>query len=352
MIATGGTGGHLYPALKVAQKLKDKGSQVQLVGALEAGILEINELGLSHIMLNIKGVRSKNIFLKIKHCWQHLLAVRLSKKIIKEFGPDVIIGFGGYGAFPVVFAGAQLKIPTMIHEQNVQPGLANKILSKFVKKIAISFKESKSKFPSGKTALTGCPCLINGAQINRRQALADFKLEGNRKTITVMGGSQGSQTINKVFLEALALMDNKEDIQVIHCTGKHDHKTVSGQYAQLNIPHAVFAYSDEMEKIYSLSDLIIARAGACTVTEILCAEIYAILIPYPFGGNHQIHNARVLSNAGLADMITEDQLNADILKSRIEEQLYTDGPQKESYNELQIKNASENIIREAESILA
>jgi len=218
VIATGGSGGHLFPSIQVAQELNRQGHTTVFLGSFKHAKDQIQRTGFIYEELNSVGLvlpPRKGFFSSI---------IAMVKAVVKAFRslrkikPDAVLGFGGYGAFPVVFSAVLLRYPTLIHEQNVVPGRANALLSKFVKRITISFAKSIKYFNPRKTVLTGCPCHFPSKDINRMEVLKGFRLEQGKTTLLIFGGSQGSQQINEIAFEAIKFLKGKLDFQVIHIT--------------------------------------------------------------------------------------------------------------------------------------
>lgn len=317
VIATGGTGGHLLPALRVAKELRQRGFAIHFIGSFRRGMAQIENEGFTCDNLNHQGLDFSNWWKMLRGGFSIFIAIfKAIGKLFKE-KPDVVFGFGGYGAFPIVFAANILRYPTVIHEQNVIPGRANALLSKFVKKVAISFQESSAYFDKSKTVLTGCPCHAPNKSLDRQLLLQDFNLDDNRLTILIVGGSQGSQKINEYFLETAKQLSLIINFQVIHIAGLQDRQRLSLEYARLGLPFVVLDYFNQMEKLYSSADIVIARAGASTISEIINFELNAILIPYPFAGGHQKANANVLSEIENIKIIEEKDLNVATLEKEL-----------------------------------
>ena len=318
VIGTGGSGGHLFPALKVADELKKQGHEIFFVGSFRAEALEqIEKSGFPFENLNLQGFSSSQISRFFSSLKLMIKAYGHSQRFFKKIQPHVVVGFGGYGAFSIVVAAVFLKIPTLIHEQNVIPGRANALLAKGVNRIAISFLETQRYFPKRKVVLTGCPCNVSKKRLDKVDLLKEFHLESNRVTLLVLGGSQGSHHINDVLPQAIEILKTKRRCQVIHVTGSKDYPELKIRYQELGIPFALFKFLDKMEEAYRLADLVIARAGAVTVTEIAMAQVPAIFIPYPFAGGHQWHNAHILSEAKVAAIIDDKDLSASRLVEEI-----------------------------------
>lgn len=310
IIASGGSGGHLFPALKVAEKLKAD-ADILFVGPFRVASDRITGAGFDFKELSTTGLTDISKFKWMVAAFKMLNAIIKCLFIIKDFGPDVICGFGGYGAFPVVIAAKILRIPCMIHEQNVDPGKANKLLSGFADKIAISFKESKKYFPAVKTVLTGCPCLVSGREYDRDELLKKYGLKKDVFTILVFGGSQGSSMINEKFLEAIGPLKENIDFQVIHLAGNYSYLGLRKKYKSIDVTVALFEFLEEIEEAYYLADLIIARSGALTVHEIFSMKKRSILIPYPYAGEHQVSNAKAIARRRIVSIIQQKSFNLE-----------------------------------------
>ena len=356
VLATGGSGGHLVPALKVAEELRKEGNDVTIIGSfprknsdnkLSVGVEQIEKFGFAYEEIFSRGLSSPNFFNRLSVVGSTLKAAAAAFGKLKKIKPHVVVGFGGYGAFPVVLAASLLKCPTLIHEQNVIPGRANRLLSFFVNTIAVSFPANAGDFHSRKVVLTGCPCHWTGKEYNRQEIFKTFGLENNRKTLLVLGGSQGSHRINEVFLETIeSLLHEKINFQVIHICGSKDYEALKKSYVRFSLPIAVFSFLDRMEEAYAIADLVISRAGALTVTEIGLSGKPSILIPYPFAGGHQKLNAEVLTDAGLSRMIEEKNLSAKSLADGIREMLKQEKSDSRKRNSQFIQDASKRITRE------
>jgi len=317
VIASGGTGGHIIPALRVGLELKKDGHQVEFAGVFKSFHDKIAESGFSVKELPSVGFSIKNLF-GFLLCMNK--ALKESRIYLEEFCPDVVLGFGGYGAFPVVMEACLLKYPTLMHEQNVIPGKANRILSRFVKKIAISFPQSRKFFGLTPAVLTGCPCNFPTGK-SKRDIIEGLGLKEDRITILVSGGSQGSQKINKEFSQVVDLIKPKVNLQIIHLSGKTDCDWLKQEYTKQGIPFCVFDFYDNISELYEVSDLVVARAGAVTVSEIALFALPAIFIPYPYAQKHQKENASVLERIGMAIIIEESVLSTPKLCSTVLEMI-------------------------------
>lgn len=310
-IAGGGTGGHFYPALSVAKKFKDAGFEVIYIGTLN-GIEAKKDFpyGEKHLF-DIHGIRGRGIFSKILGTYKLILTTFNVYKMILKEKPVLSFCFGGYTSLPLGFASLLSSTPLFIHEQNSVPSYTNLILSKFAKKIFITFSYSAKYFNKKKTVLSGMPIreeIIKYAQISSQNKVV--------KKIAVLGGSQGAKRLNQIALEVARKFPN---IQFLIIKGKADIDTVVPQ----NV--TIFDYVDDIQKIYMDCDIVISRAGSGVVNELLAFGKYAIYVPYPYAAsNHQYYNVKFLEEAGLSKIILEKDLTAESLELAITEALNID----------------------------
>lgn len=320
IIAAGGTGGHLYPGLALAQELRQRGYEPEFVlrkgdagrEILERGNFVFYEIPSSGLPRSFSVKIFKFIFFLIK-------GIIAASKILKQTNPKVVLGMGGYVSFPVVILARLKGIPAIIHEQNAIPGLSNRLLFPFVNKVAISFEDSLKRFPKEKTVVTGNPLRKELFEIKLEDAYKYFDISSERFTILVFGGSQGASKINKTVIDSLPLLSAIRDrIQFIHLTGAKDLPAVSKGYQSNRFLGRIFQYLHNMGQAYAVSDLIICRAGATTIAELSLLNKRAILIPFPFAAaNHQEFNAALLVKSGNAVLINERELSAKILAEAI-----------------------------------
>jgi UDP-N-acetylglucosamine--N-acetylmuramyl-(pentapeptide) pyrophosphoryl-undecaprenol N-acetylglucosamine transferase len=349
VIATGGSGGHLFPALSVGKYLRKEGHEVLFIGTFGVGKEKLESEGFSYINLYAKGLTSKRPDILFLTILRMLKALAQSIQELRRYRPDVVSGFGGYGSFPVVLAAIFLNIPTLIHEQNVVPGRANKWLSRYVKKIALSFQDTKKYFSFGKVLLTGCPTHISTENIGRQRSLEFLGVKPGKFTILVVGGSQGSHYLNKVFLKTAIGLSQKMDFQVIHISGKKDYMFVCEQYAASACSSKVFDFFNHMAEAYTAADLVISRAGALTITELAMFKKPSILIPYPHAAGHQKENALTLVTRGLAEIIDEKDLTPQVLLEMILEMYDHDLKEisqgEDLFKEIYITDATQKIAK-------
>ncbi len=324
IIAGGGTGGHLFSGIAVAEELRTASGLQQndiiFVGTehgIEARV--IPKEGYPIKFIRAQGFVGKSIFKKISSLALFLLGIYDSKRIFNSVKPDVVIGIGGYASVAMVLVAHIKGVSTIILEQNSIPGMANKFLGKFADAIAVTYQDSLSYFPSHKTYLTGNPVRRDIIKKVEKPDFSKFSLEKGIFTILVLGGSAGASSINNSMITALHhLPDLKKNIQVIHQTGTKDYENVRKAYSRQNLKVFVAPFLYDMADAYNLADLVVCRAGASTLAEITAVGRAAILIPYPFSaGGHQEANARKMADMGAAKIILDNELDGEILAKTI-----------------------------------
>lgn len=318
VVAGGGTGGHLFPGIAVAEEIKKReaSAEVLFVGTthgIEATL--VPREGYPIRFLRAEGVAGKSLLRKISGGVKTLVSIYDSYKLLRNFRPQAIIGVGGYASFSTVFTGWLMSIPTVIMEQNSVPGLANTLLGKVADAICATYHESISFFPIHKTFITGNPIRMNILSADREGAYELFGLKKDKFTVFVFGGSSGARTINNAVCDAFNhLADLREDIQFLHQTGRSDYELVRETYRKLGFNGTVTAFIHQMPEAYAAADLVISRAGATTLAELTAVGKPAILIPYPYAaGEHQKMNAAKLSDLGAARMIPDRELTGELL---------------------------------------
>jgi len=324
IIAGGGTGGHLFPGLAIAEELKrrEKTTEIIFVGTeygLEAKV--VPKEGYPIKFLRAEGMVGVSITKRIKAMAKMPLSITDSYKIINSVKPHIMIGVGGYASGAIMFTAALMSIPTMILEQNCIPGLTNRILGKFAKAICITYQESIPFFPKAKTFLTGNPVRTHILKGNREFGYKLFSLEKGLFTIFVFGGSLGAKSINTAVADSLGfIQDLKDRIQFLHQTGQRDFENVRNAYRRLGFKGTVTPFVYQMGEAYAVSDIVISRAGATTLSELTALGKPAVLIPYPYAaGHHQELNARKLLEMGAARIILDSELSGESLAENIRE---------------------------------
>ncbi|MFH1360070.1 MAG: undecaprenyldiphospho-muramoylpentapeptide beta-N-acetylglucosaminyltransferase [Candidatus Omnitrophota bacterium] len=317
IMATGASGGHIFPALSVARELKKEHHLVEFIGALKDWEEKIKEEGFDVKTIKAQGLHFSSAIRSIKSMIYMGIAIVKSYQYLKKHRPDVVVGFGGYGAFAPMMGAVALRLPTLIHEQNVIPGRANRCLSVFADKIAVSFQESTKYFDKEKTLHTGCPVHVQRSLKSKQEILRRFQLREGLPTVMVLGGSQGCAILNETFIQGISALKTPCNFQVIHSAGKLDFDKIKERYKQLNLVYYLTDFLDNVQEAYEIADCVISRAGAATITEIADFEIPAVIIPYPFAQGHQKENAKVLKQAGLAKVIEEKDLSEKILMEEV-----------------------------------
>ncbi|SHE54835.1 MULTISPECIES: undecaprenyldiphospho-muramoylpentapeptide beta-N-acetylglucosaminyltransferase [Caloramator] len=325
IITGGGTGGHIYPGVAIAKKIQEKykGAEIIFVGSengLEGKL--VPKEGFKIKLIPVEGLNKRISFGTFKSVIKVLKGFGKAGKIINEFKPDVVIGTGGYVCGPVVMQAALKGIPTIIHEQNAFPGVTNKILSHFVDRIAITFRESEKYFPKNKVVYTGNPIRKQILMANKEQAISSMGLEKNKPIVLVVGGSRGAKNINIAVVDIINEL-YKNGIQLIFITGENNYneviEKVKSKYQINNMKGIkILPYVYNMHDALAASDLIISRAGATIISEITALGKPSILIPSPYvANNHQEYNARALEEKGACIVIKESELKNDILKEQV-----------------------------------
>lgn len=324
IISGGGTGGHIYPALSIAREVlrHEPDSQILYIGTkkgLESSL--VPKEGIPFEAVEITGFKRSLSLENVKTIWRFLKATRRAKKLIAQFQPDVVVGTGGYVCGPVVYAASSLKIPTLIHEQNVIPGLTNKFLSRYTKGIAVSFTGSSQYFPKNKTAVTGNPRATEVARANGEKGRKSLNIPAGKKVVLIVGGSRGAKAINQSVLHMIPELYRYPSYHFIYVTGEVHFDYVQAELKKVrNVPGNLtirpFIYN--MPEVLAGIDLIVNRAGASFLAEITSLGLPSILIPSPYvTNNHQEKNARWLEEQGAAMVILESELTGQGLLAAI-----------------------------------
>lgn len=321
-IAGGGTGGHLFPGIAIAEELKSKDGSAEVIfigteHGIEASIIPREGYPIRY--LRAEGVVGKSLAKKVKAGIKTVFSVYDSYALLKQLRPDALLGLGGYASFGPVLTASLMSIPTVIMEQNAVPGLANRILGRVADMICVTYHESLSFFPKNKTYITGNPVRQGMLTAGREAAYDLFGLERGKFTVFVFGGSLGARKINSAVCGAFTYInDIREKIQFLHQTGKSDYDAVRETYRKWSFRGTVSAFVHQMAEAYAVADLVISRAGATTLAELTAVGRPAILIPYPYAaGNHQEINAQRLAEMGAARVIPDHELDSEILAKDI-----------------------------------
>lgn len=316
VFAVGGTGGHLFPAIAIAQEFmaRNFANHIVFLGTgkpIELSIL--SEYGFVSKKISAEGIKGRGLF---RQTGAVLVLVRgffQSIGILKSENPDLVVGMGSYSSAPVVLAAWLNRIPVVLCEQNVLPGIANRYLSRIADRICVSFKDTMGNLPKSKIRFTGNP-----VRIEILQAAPKKKDMEGPFTVLILGGSQGAHGINMAVIEALENLRETGKIFFIHQTGDSDENIVKTAYEKKRIPGDIRAFFKNMARIYAQADLVVCRAGATTVAEISALGKPAIFIPFPHAADdHQVLNARNLCAAGASEIIHEKDLTGELLAEKI-----------------------------------
>ncbi len=330
LFAGGGTAGHINPALAIANYIKqnEKDTEIRFVGTsagLEATLVPHSNYDID--MIKIHGFERKLSFRTVKTMLEIPIAVSASKKIIKKFKPDIVIGTGGYVSGPVLYAAAKLGIPTLVHESNAYAGITTRILAKYVDAVAVGIDAAKMRIKNAKKVIfTGNPVrpsILSADSFSARQSL---KLD-QRPFIVIFGGSLGARDFNRAVADWISAVADTGKYQILMGTGKNNqYENVVQRFRQngINIEDnkdiKVAEYIYDMDIAMNAADLVISRAGASTLAELTAIGKPAVLVPSPYvTDNHQEHNARAIESGGGAAVITEADLNAETLNKVIED---------------------------------
>ncbi len=365
LIAAGGTGGHIYPGIAIAKYIMSKQPEAQIVFVGTDRGLEkdlVPKEGFEIKLIRVKGFKRKLSIDTLKTVKEMFLGLNDAKNIVKKFKPDIVVGTGGYVCGPVLFAAWQHKVPTLIHEQNAFPGVTNRILSKFVNKVAVSFPEASHYFKNKKKIVTsGNPIRSEFKDNDRKVARENLNIPLDATLIVTTGGSQGAQSINKSMLEVIKQYKDEKHVHIIHITGKNQYENVMSLLEEQHIAIAnhkniqVLPYTYDMPNLLKSCNLVIARAGAVTVSEICAVGRGSILIPYPYAtDNHQEFNARVITEKNGGILILDKDLNGKLLCDEISKLIFNKEKmqkmEKVSY-ELGILNADDIIYNEIKMLV-
>ncbi|MBU5254643.1 undecaprenyldiphospho-muramoylpentapeptide beta-N-acetylglucosaminyltransferase [Tissierella praeacuta] len=326
LITGGGTGGHIYPALAIANEIKnkDKHAKILYVGT-EKGLESelVPKEGFQFRTIRVKGMPrkiNKESFIALKELFH---GINDAKKIINEFKPDVVIGTGGYVCGPVVYIAKKKKIPAMIHEQNAFPGITNKILSRYVDKVAVTFDEAKKyfKYPD-RVINTGNPIRKEILNINKEEAYKALNIDKSIPFILSFGGSGGQKTLNDGMYSLIKEAVDKKDIQIIHVTGKRFYDEfidrLKRDNIKLNNNIKIFPYFYQIPEAINIASLVVTSSGAITLAEISAVGVPSILIPKSYTAeNHQEFNARAFENKGASILVLEKDIRGNILNDII-----------------------------------
>jgi len=358
IIAGGGTGGHIFPAIAIARALQQKEKDIDLLFVGAKGKMEMEkvpEAGYKIIGLNIAGMNRSSRFKNITLPFKLMGSMMKAGSILKRFQPDVVVGVGGYASFPVLKMAQARGIPTVIQEQNSFAGKTNILLGKKAMRICVASKGMESFFPKNRIVQTGNPVRksILSADMNRNKAIASFELREESKTIFIVGGSLGAGSVNEALLAHLDELI-ESGVQLIWQTGATSFSIVKKAVEKYKNRIKVFAFIKEIERAYAAADVIVSRAGALALAELSVVGKPVIFVPFPLAAeNHQVKNAVSFVEAGAAGMI-EDRKAKEVLVAELIQLIHDEEKQQKwakNIKRLAITNADSRIAKEIFNLL-
>lgn len=359
IISGGGTGGHIFPAIAIAQAIKKRfpNSKILFVGA--EGRMEMSrvpEAGFEIIGLPVSGFYREKIWRNAKVLWKLQKSLLKAKKIINEFKPHIAIGVGGYASGPLLRVAASKKIPILVQEQNSYPGVTNKLLAAKASAICTAYPDMDNYFPKDKIVITGNPCRESIlSDVSKEEAARFFDLDPSKKTILVIGGSLGSKTLNQSFQQGLNLI-SETDVQLIWQSGDfyfHDlFLEIPNREGTENI--RLYSFLNRMDMAYKMADLVISRAGASSISELSLLGKASILVPSPnVAEDHQTKNAMALVKNNATILITDEEA-VDMLVAKALETVYDDKKLKslsDNISKLAQKDSANRIVDEMVKVI-
>ncbi|EKE04353.1 MAG: hypothetical protein ACD_20C00085G0010 [uncultured bacterium] len=358
VVTGGGTGGHVYPVVAVIQKLKNDPqiNNIYYIGCSENMEKDIAAReGVEFRPIAISGMPRKTGLSLIKWFFELNKSVQQSIVHLIRIKPDIVFGTGGYVSGPVLLAAIILRIPFVIHDSDAHPGIVSKFMAPWAKVVSVAFEQAKSYLKSNNIVINGNPIRANFSTVSKEVALAELGLSPDKRTILVMGGSQGAKTINNALLEIVPKLIKEHGFQVIHQTGKKNFDEYRDKMTQAwpeysdYKEYALRPYFDDMAFVLTAADLAISRSGSLSLSELNLSELPAILIPYPFAAaDHQRFNAVAMEKAGAAVWLDDSKCSSDNLMSLILE-ILCDYDRLKSMQEANMHlakpNATDNIVK-------
>ena len=358
LLVAEGSGGHVIPALQVARTLATRGARIRMWYAQRRAIQPlmqalVEQTGRDGIDISTIPVDANTGLLgRLRQCgrlWSE------AQRCFETFSPDVVVGFGGWVSAPVVMAAKRRRIRCVLHEQNVELGRANRWLSPWVDRVAVSFKETEQALSGRRTVTTGLPIRKAIGSVSRDAAATRYALSPEQPTLAIFGGSQGARAINRLMIEAAASLTPEECCrwQILHVSGEADDAALRDAYARAQIRARTMPFLTDMETAYALADVAIARAGASTIAELIRCAVPSILIPYPHAGGHQRANARVIKAAGGGMVLEEAQATPARLVEAIRRMMHDPDAQharRERLRALQDGDASQRLSDAIEDV--
>lgn len=362
VISGGGTGGHIFPALSIANEIRRRDSRAQILFVGAKGRMEAEKVpaaGYEILTLDVKGLERKKLYKNFAIIYRLIKSMLTVRKVLRNFRPDIAIGVGGYASAPTLMTANLLRIPTLVQEQNSYAGVTNKVVGRRANSVCVAYKGMERFFPQEKIRLTGNPVRQDLFTIGKHDPAAYeyFGLRSDRKTILVIGGSLGARTINESVADALPLLAAREDIQVLWQTGKGYAAKAQAQVKALvgatNIVTTDFVY--RMDMAFSIADLVVSRAGAGSISEFCLLKLPVILVPSPnVSEDHQTKNALALVDEGAAIMVRDGEAREKLLATifdTIDNKSVIDSLSS-NISRLALPDAAKVIVDEIEQIIA
>ena len=330
VIACGGTGGHLFPGLAVAEKLRDQGHEVLIfISEKEIDALAVRDHRDKFRFEKLRSVGMPRIFSPAMVGFVRGFGASLTqcRRYYREFRPQAVLGMGGFTSTGPMLAGCLAQVPTFIHESNAIPGKANRLNARLAKTVLLGFGECARYFPNKRCEVTGTPIRADlGQALDKKAACKAFGFpeQTDRKTLLIMGGSQGAHGVNQAILDALPHWQSA--FQIIHLTGREDEETVRAAYRKAGVSAYVAAFHHRMQEAYSAADFALSRSGAASLSELAHFGLPSLLIPYPFAAeDHQTFNAEIFTRAGAALCVAENAIRGDSLAQQVLETVQSPG---------------------------
>ena len=359
IISGGGTGGHIFPAISIANEIKIRFPEAEILFVGAENRMEMQRVpaaGYNIVGLPVAGFDRKNLFKNIAVLFKLYKSMSLAKKTLRDFAPDIAVGVGGYASGPTLKVANQQGIPTLLQEQNSYAGVTNKLLAKKANKICVAYEGMEQFFPKEKIVMTGNPVRqdLKCTPERREEAYSYFKLAPAKKTVLVLGGSLGARTLNQSMIQCLDLIV-EGDVQYIWQTGKFYHENALESIKERNnLPIHLTDFISRMDLAYSVADVIVSRAGAGSISEFCIVGKPVILVPSPnVSEDHQTKNAMALVNKEAAIMVKDTQavlelipLVQDLMKNEVKLNSLS-----ENIKKLALPDAASRIVDEIEKII-
>ena len=361
IVSGGGTGGHIYPAVAVAEALKRKyGEEVDILFVGAEGKMEMEKvpaLGYRIEGLPVAGLQRRLTLSNLALPFKVAASVRRAKRIIRDFGADIVVGFGGYASAPVLWAAQRLGIPTIIQEQNSYAGLTNKLLSKRARRICVAYDRMERFFPADRIVMTGNPLRgrFTADGSNRTEAVAYYGFNTELPVVLVVGGSLGTRTLNEMMKAWISTLGGEAPVQVIWQTGKYYEREMR-EFLQAHPTKNIWqgAFIDRMDYAYAAADVVLSRSGACTVSELCLVAKPTIFVPSPnVAEDHQTKNAMALVEKGAAEIVRDNEAVARGMQEAVALAHNSERLELLSANiaKLAIADSAERVVREIEKEL-